>query len=224
MPKEALKTARFFSLKGDEPFASWLLQCTYPWESLADLGAWIKAYGATLPSESYTEIAPDIWVAKSANVSDLATLKGPVIVGPDVEIRPGAFIRGNAYIGPNCVVGTASEIKNSLLFGDVEVPHYNYIGDSILSYGTHFGAGAITSNLRSDKKNIKIRYEGEVIETGLRKIGAITAQRVEIGCNAVLGPGTLIGKDSLIYPLTFVRFSMPEKSMLKNNGELRPRI
>lgn len=223
MPFHELINLRFFETKDNEPFESLLLAHTYPWECLAEIGQFIVDHGPTLPSASYTKLKDNVWVAVSAKIADTATIQGPAIIGENVEIRPGAFIRKNAYIGRGSVIGTATEVKNALIFGDVELPHYNYVGDSILSYGTHFGAGAITSNLRSDKKNIVIRYKGEQLETGLRKIGAITGEHVEIGCNAVMGPGTCVGKDCLIYPLTFVRFSLPAHSILTNHGELRTR-
>ena len=218
-----LMTKNFFSLKGDELFCSFFANSVYPWDLLACLGPFLMALGSQLPEERYVRTGKDVWIARSAKVAGFSTIKGPAIIGEETEVRPGAFIRGNVFVGDHCVIGNSTELKNAMLLGQVEAPHFNYIGDSILSFGAHLGAGVITSNLRSDRKNIKVRLGSAVMETGLRKFGAMIAENVEIGCNAVLSPGVLIGAGSMIYPLSFVRRSVPRNSIYKNQGEVTHR-
>ncbi len=218
-----LMTRNFFYLKGDEVFSSFFANSVYPWDLLEHIASFILAVGSQLPEDNYIRTGKDIWIARSAKIADNTTILGPAIIGEETELRPGAYIRGKVFIGPRCVVGNSTEIKNSMLLGNVDAPHFNYIGDSILSYGAHLGAGVITSNLRSDRKDIKVRLGGELIETGLRKFGAMIAEKVEIGCNAVLSPGVLVGAGSVIYPLSFVRQSVPRNSIYKNQGEVTHR-
>lgn len=192
----------------------------FPWEVLPEIGAFIAALGETLCPEEYDRRGEMIWVAKSARVFPSAFLAGPVIIGPDTEVRPGAFIRGKALVGAGCVVGNSTELKNVILFDKVQVPHYNYVGDSVLGYYAHMGAGAITSNVKQDKTLVKVRSGGEEIETGLKKFGAMLGDHVEIGCNSVLNPGTVVGRGSNVYPLSMVRGVVPPGSIYKCQGEI----
>lgn len=191
----------------------------YPWEVLPKIKDFILEYAKTLP-EDFEQIDDMVWVGKGTTIEKSALIKGPAIIGYDCEIRHSAFIRGNVIIGNGAVVGNSSEIKNSILFNKAQVPHYNYVGDSILGYKAHLGAGAITSNLKSNGTAVKIKNCEEVIETGLRKIGAIAGDLCEVGCNSVLNPGTVIGKESIVYPLCSVRGCVPANSILKGNGEI----
>ncbi|NLB27373.1 MAG: UDP-N-acetylglucosamine pyrophosphorylase [Clostridiaceae bacterium] len=218
-----LMTKNFYYLKGDEVFHSFFANSVYPWELLEHIASFLLVLGPQLPEEKYIRADKDVWIARTASVAEYVTIKGPTIIGEGCQIRPGAYIRGSAFIGEGSGVGNSTEIKNSMLLGKVEAPHFNYIGDSILSYGAHLGAGVITSNMRSDRKNIKVRLGDEVMETGLRKFGAMIAEKVEIGCNAVLNPGILIGAGSIIYPLSLVRKSVPRNSIYKNQGEVTHR-
>lgn len=193
---------------------------TYPWEVLSKIGDFICTLGSTLPEEEYEKRGENIWVAKSANVASTAYINGPAIIGKDAEIRHCAFIRGNAIVGEGAVVGNSTELKNVLLFNKVQVPHYNYVGDSILGYKSHMGAGSITSNVKSDKTLVTIAYEGQKVETKLKKMGAILGDNVEVGCNSVLNPGTVVGRETNIYPLSMVRGYVPEKSIYKKQGEV----
>lgn len=193
---------------------------TYPWEALSKISTFILELGATLSLEEYNKIGEDIWVAKSAVVAPSAYIHGPAIIGKDAEIRHCAFIRGNAIVGEGAVVGNSTELKNVILFNKVQVPHYNYVGDSILGYKAHMGAGSITSNVKSDKTLVTIRQWDEKIETNLKKMGAILGDRVEVGCNSVLNPGTVIGRDSSIYPLSSVRGFVPANSIYKKPSEI----
>lgn len=188
-----------------------------PWNVLPKISQFILELGKQLDLEKFDKLADDIWVAKSAKISKTACLNGPLIVDEDAEIRHCAYIRGSVVAGKNTVVGNSTEVKNSILFDRVQVPHYNYVGDSILGYKAHMGAGSITSNVKSDKSLVKISYNGEKIDTGLRKFGAILGDCVEIGCNAVLNPGAIIGKNSSVYPLCSVRGVVPENSIYKSN-------
>ncbi|MGI6090008.1 MAG: UDP-N-acetylglucosamine pyrophosphorylase [Saccharofermentanales bacterium] len=192
----------------------------YPWEILKDIGSFIEALGNKLPESDYIRHPGNVWIARTATIAQSAFLGTNIIVGPGTAIRHCAFLRGNALIGNNCVVGNSAEIKNSILIEEVEAPHFNYIGDSILGYGTHLGAGVITSNIKSDRTNVEIRVSDDRIKTELRKMGAIIGDLVEIGCNAVLNPGTVIGVGSRIYPLTMVRGYVPSHSILKQDGTL----
>lgn len=193
---------------------------TYGWEVLPKIKDFILELGPTLPKEEYEEVAEHVWIAKSATVAPTASITGPVIIDKDAEIRHCAYIRGNAIVGENSVVGNSTELKNVVIFNTVQVPHYNYIGDSVLGYKAHFGAGSITSNIKSDRTNVVVRCGEERVETGLRKIGAIVGDGVEVGCNSVLNPGTVIGKYSNIYPLSSVRGYVPAHSIYKNAGEV----
>ncbi len=191
----------------------------YPWEALAGIKDFIKQLGEKLDPEVYEKKGEDIWVAKSAKVAPTACLNGPLIIDEDAEVRHCAFIRGSAIIGKNSVVGNSTELKNVILFNTVQVPHYNYVGDSILGYKSHMGAGSITSNVKSDKKLVIVKGE-KSYETGLKKFGAMLGDRVEVGCNSVLNPGSVIGRDCIVYPTSCFRGVMPEMSIFKKNGEI----
>lgn len=188
---------------------------TYPWEVLPEIGDFVKKLGETL-SDEFDHPEDDIWIHKSVKIAKTATLKGPLIIDADTEVRPGAFIRGNVLVGKNCVVGNSTELKNVVLFNTVQVPHYNYVGDSILGTHSHMGAGSITSNVKSDKTLVVVKNDGEEIETGLKKFGAMIGDYVEVGCNSVLNPGTVIGRNTNIYPLSPVRGVVPENSIYKS--------
>lgn len=194
--------------------------CEYPWEVLPKIKDFIIELGQTLSSEEYNKIGENIWIAKSATVAPTAYINGPTIIGKNAEIRHCAFIRGNAIVGEGCVVGNSTELKNVILFNKVQVPHYNYVGDSILGYSSHMGAGSITSNVKSDKKLVVVKDGTEKIETGLKKFGAMLGDNVEVGCGSVLNPGTVIGKNSNIYPLSSVRGVVAENSIYKKQGEI----
>lgn len=192
----------------------------YPWQVLPLIGDFIKKLGASLDKSEYDEVAENVWVAKSAKVAPTAYINGPCIIGKDAEIRHCAFIRGNAIVGEGAVVGNSTELKNVVLFNKVQVPHYNYVGDSVLGYKSHMGAGSITSNVKSDKALVKVRCDGEVIETGLKKFGAMIGDNVEVGCGSVLNPGTVVGRESNIYPLSSVRGYVEAGSIYKKQGEV----
>ena len=196
----------------------YLAQFTYPWEALKGIKDFIIALGETLDKDEYEEVSEHVWVHKSATVFSSAYLGAPCIIGPRTEVRQCAFIRGSALVGADCVVGNSTELKNVILFDHVQTPHYNYVGDSIFGYYSHTGAGAITSNVKSDKKLIVIHNGDEQIETGLKKIGAMLGDYVEVGCNSVLNPGTVIGRHSNVYPTSCVRGVVPEASIWKNDG------
>ncbi|MGN0518975.1 MAG: UDP-N-acetylglucosamine pyrophosphorylase [Acutalibacteraceae bacterium] len=193
---------------------------TYPWEALNGLSDYIIALGNTLDPNVYDKIDDDIWVAKSAKVAPTAYLHGPLIICENAEIRHCAFIRGCAIVGANAVVGNSTELKGSILFDNVQAPHYNYVGDSILGYKSHMGAGSITSNLKSDKTVVRISINGERVDTGRKKLGAILGDMVEVGCNSVLNPGTIVGSNTNIYPLSMVRGYIPQNSIYKSKGEI----
>lgn len=192
----------------------------YPWEVLGKIHEFISELGKKLSEEEYAKKGDSIWIAKSAKIAPTAVINGPVIIGKNTEIRHCAYIRGNAIIGEDAVVGNSTEIKNVILFNRVQVPHYNYIGDSILGYKSHFGAGAITSNVKSDKTPVVIKYNGNSVETGLIKMGAIVGDNVEVGCNSVLNPGTVIGRESVIYPLSMVRGYVHEHRIFKEQNKI----
>lgn len=194
--------------------------CSYPWEVLPKIADFIRRLGPTLPADEYEQRGPEIWVAKSATVAPTASLTGPLIVGRQAEIRHCAFIRGSAIIGEQAVVGNSTELKNVVLFNKVQVPHYNYVGDSVLGYKSHMGAGAITSNVKSDRSKVKVNLSGEAIETGLKKFGAILGDNAEIGCNSVLNPGSIVGRETNIYPLSMVRGYVAERSIYKSRNEI----
>ena len=193
---------------------------TWPWEALPHIKEEILRLIGTLPKDEYREAAPQVWVHNTVTIAPTASLAGPAIIGANTEIRPGAFIRGSALVGADCVVGNSVELKNVIIFDHVQVPHYNYVGDSILGYGAHMGAGAVTSNIKSDRTNVVVRDGQERYETGLRKMGAMLGDHVEVGCNSVLNPGTVIGPESRVYPLSSVRGYIPPKHIYKNNGEI----
>lgn len=192
----------------------------YPWEILPHIGDYIKELGPKLDKNIYEEKGDNIWIAKSATVFSTAYIKGPCIIGENTEVRQCAFIRGNALVGNGCVVGNSTELKNVILFNNVQVPHYNYVGDSILGYKSHMGAGSITSNVKADKSLVQVKHNGNLIETGLKKFGAILGDNVEIGCNSVLNPGSIIGPLSNVYPLSMVRGCVSANSIYKNKNEI----
>lgn len=192
----------------------------YPWEVLADIGDFILKLGDKLPKDEFTKKGDNIWIHKSVTIAPTATLNGPLIIDEGTEVRPGAFIRGKAIVGKNCVVGNSTELKNVVLFNTVQVPHYNYVGDSILGTHSHMGAGSITSNVKSDKTLVVVKDGDERIETGLKKFGAMLGDYVEVGCNSVLNPGTMIGRHTNVYPLSCVRGVITENSIFKNKDEI----
>ena len=192
----------------------------YPWEVLADIGDFILKLGDKLPKDEFTKKGDNIWIHKSVTIAPTAPLTGPLILDEGTEVRPGAFIRGKAIVGKKCVVGNSTELKNVVLFNTVQVPHYNYVGDSILGTHSHMGAGSITSNVKSDKTLVVVKDGDERIETGLKKFGAMLGDYVEVGCNSVLNPGTMIGRHTNVYPLSCVRGVIPENSIFKNKDEI----
>lgn len=193
---------------------------SYPWELLPKIGAYIIELGSSLPEDMYEKRGENIWIAKSAKVAPSAYINGPCIIDEDAEIRHCAFIRGNAIVGKGAVVGNSTELKNVILFNKVQVPHYNYVGDSILGYKSHMGAGSITSNVKSDKTLVVVKSPYGNIETGLRKMGAMLGDNVEVGCNSVLNPGTVIGRNSNVYPTSMVRGYVAADSIYKKQGEI----
>lgn len=214
---ENIKIKDMYSL--DETIAKDLLEkFDYPWEVLPHIKEYIVELGNSLPSDIYEKRGDDIWIAKSANVFDSAYIGGPCIIDEEAEIRHCAFIRGSAIVGKRAVVGNSTELKNVILFNKVQVPHYNYVGDSILGFTSHMGAGSITSNVKSDKTLVVIKNGEELIETGIKKVGAMLADGVEVGCNSVLNPGTVICKDTNIYPTSCVRGVIPPHSIYKEKG------
>ena len=198
----------------------YLEQFTYPWEALKGISDYIKTLGPALDTEKFEQCGENIWVAKSAKVAPTACLNGPLIIDEDAEIRHCAFIRGSAIVGKGSVVGNSTELKNVIIFNSVQVPHYNYVGDSVLGYKSHMGAGSITSNVKSDKTLVVVKDKDEQIETGLKKFGAMLGDYVEVGCNSVLNPGTVIGRHSNVYPTSCVRGVVPANSIYKNKTEI----
>lgn len=211
-----LKTAQLFDLTHSAA-GEYLAGYEYPWQALKGIKDLILALGAQL-GEDYNEVSPQVWVHKTATVAPTAFLGAPCIIGANTEVRHCAFVRGSALVGENCVVGNSVELKNVILFDNVQVPHYNYVGDSILGYKSHMGAGSLTSNVKSDKTLVVVKDGSECIETGLKKFGAILGDFVEVGCNSVLNPGTVIGRNSSIYPTSCVRGVVAEGSIWKNGG------
>ena len=193
---------------------------TYPYEVLPKISEFILELGKTLPADKFECREDNIWIAKSAKVAPTACINGPVIIGKNTEVRHCAFIRGKALVGEGCVVGNSTELKNVVLFNNVQVPHYNYVGDAVLGYKSHMGAGSICSNVKSDKKLVVVKDGEEKIETGLKKFGAMLADHVEVGCGSVLNPGTVIGRNTNIYPLSPVRGCVPANSIYKNKDEI----
>ncbi len=216
---EEFKILNMYDLK-QTMAEEYLKQFTYPWEALAGIGDLIISLGEKLPKEMYDEVSEHVWIAKSAKVAPTAYINAPCIIGENAEVRHCAFIRGKALVGANAVVGNSTELKNVILFNNVQVPHYNYVGDSILGYKAHMGAGSITSNVKSDKKNVVVHNNGENVATGLKKFGAMLGDGVEVGCNSVLNPGTVIGPFSNVYPCSMVRGCIPAHSIYKKKGEI----
>ena len=208
----------------------YLADFTYPWEALGGISDMILKLGSTLPMEEYHHptdwegnVLEDVWVANDATVFKTAYLHGPCIIGHGTEVRQCAFVRGSALVGANCVVGNSTELKNVILFDNVQVPHYNYVGDSILGYKAHMGAGSITSNVKSDKLPVVVKHGDLQVETGRKKVGAMLGDRVEVGCNSVLNPGTVIGRDTNIYPTSCVRGTVPASSIWKDKDNIVPK-
>lgn len=216
---EKLKIKNLYTL--EETIAKDLLESVeYPWEVLSKIKDYIIELGKSLPEDKYEQVKQNVWIAKSANVYPTAYINGPAIIDEEAEVRHCAFIRGNAIVGKGAVVGNSTELKNVILFNKVQVPHYNYVGDSVLGFKAHMGAGSITSNVKSDKTLVKV-HAGEMdMETGLKKFGAMLGDEVEVGCNSVLNPGTVIGKCSNVYPTSMVRGFIPENSIYKNKTEI----
>lgn len=216
---DKLKNKNLFNM--DETIAKDIFEdIDFPWEVLPLIGEFIIKLGNTLSPEEYEKRGDNIWIAKTAVIAPSASITGPCIIGKQTEVRHCAFIRGNAIVGENCVVGNSTELKNVILFNNVQVPHYNYVGDSILGYKSHMGAGSITSNVKSDKTKVAIRYQGDILETGLKKMGAVLGNYVEVGCGSILNPGTVIGSNTNIYPLSMVRGYVPNGSIYKKQGEV----
>ena len=221
---ESAKIANLYDLSHTLA-SNYLSGYTYPWEALGGIKELIISLGNALDSSLYDKIGEDIWVSKTATVAPSASISGPCIIGHNTEVRHCAFIRGSALVGENCVVGNSTELKNCILFDNVQVPHYNYVGDSILGYKSHMGAGSVTSNVKSDKTLVVIKSrDGEKIETERKKVGAMLGDFVEIGCGSVLNPGTVIGRNSSVYPLSSVRGVVPENSIFKDDSDIVKRI
>ena len=204
--------------------ADYLRGFTYPWEALKGISDMIISVGKTLSPDEYDSPSENVWIHKPAKAFPSAYIGSPCIIGANTEVRHCAFIRGSALVGENCVVGNSVELKNVIIFDNVQTPHYNYVGDSILGYKSHMGAGSITSNVKSDKTNVVIRSEADQIETGIKKIGAMLGDHVEVGCNSVLNPGTVIGRNSNIYPTSSVRGVVPPESIFKASGVIIRKI
>lgn len=217
-----LESSKLFDLSHSIA-GEYLKQFSYPWQALDGIKELILTLGPTLSADEYDQPAPNVWVHKTARVFPSAYLGAPCIIGPDTEVRHCAFIRGSAIVGAGCVVGNSVELKNVILFDGVQVPHYNYVGDSILGYKSHMGAGSITSNVKSDKTLVVVKNEGEEIETKRKKFGAILGDFVEVGCNSVLNPGTIIGPHSNVYPVSCVRGVIPANSVVKTGGIVVPK-
>ncbi len=215
-----VKTSDLYDLAHSQ-LGGWLSQFTYPWEALGQIKSQIIALGESL-GEEYTEVSPQVWVHNTARVAPTAYLGAPCILGANTEVRHCAFIRGSALVGEGCVVGNSVELKNVILFDGVQVPHYNYVGDSILGYKSHMGAGSVTSNVKSDKSLVTIHTQ-EGIPTGIKKVGAMIGDFVEVGCNSVLNPGTVIGRHSQVYPVSCVRGVIPADSIYKTGGVTVPK-
>lgn len=219
MKQEEMKISELYDLT--QTMAAELMEAyTYPWEVLAHIGDFVKKLGASLSPDEYEKRGEDVWIHKTAKVASTASITGPAIIGAGAELRHCAFLRGKIIVGEGAVVGNSTELKNVILFNKVQVPHYNYVGDSILGYKAHMGAGSITSNVKSDKCLVKVHSEDGDIETGLKKFGAMIGDHVEVGCGSVLNPGTVIGRESNIYPLSSVRGCVNAHSIYKKQGEV----
>lgn len=220
---KALTVKQLYNL--EETIAKELLEgVQYPWEALPKIQSFILELGETLSVEEYDKVGENVWIAKTASVASTAYINGPAIIGKNAEIRHCAFIRGNAIVGEGAVVGNSTELKNVILFNKVQVPHYNYVGDSILGYKAHMGAGSITSNVKSDKTLATVKTKEGIIETGLKKFGAMIGDEVEVGCGSILNPGTVVGRRTNIYPLSMVREFVPENSIYKKQGEVVEKV
>ena len=218
-----IKTHELYDLS--HTMAKELLEsCEYPWLALPRIKEFVLSLGKALPADKYDCVGGDVWIAKSAKVAPSATVCGPAIIGEDTELRTGAFIRGSVIVGEGCVVGNSCELKNAILFDSVQVPHFNYVGDSILGYRSHTGAGAITSNVKSDKTPVSVKCGSTVLDTGRKKFGAMLGDNVEVGCNSVLNPGTVIGRRTNIYPLSRVRGVIPPDSIYKSENNIVDKI
>lgn len=200
-----------------------LEKSTYPWEILGQIKDFVLALGKTLSPDEYDSPSENVWIAKDVKIAPTASITGPCIIGKGTEIRPSAFIRGSVLVGESCVIGNSTELKNAIVFDSVQVPHFNYVGDSILGYKSHMGAGSITSNVKSDKTLVTVKDKDEQIATGRKKFGAMLGDFVEVGCNSVLNPGTVIGQHSNIYPLSCVRGVVPANSIFKTGGVIVPK-
>lgn len=201
----------------------YLAECEYPWQALDSIGKWCVEIGESLPEDEFEKRGENIWIARDAVVYPTAWIAGPCVIGHRTEVRHGAFIRGSAIVGDDCVVGNSVELKNVILFDNVQTPHYNYVGDSILGYRSHMGAGSITSNVKSDKTPVTVKAPGEQLETGRKKFGAVLGDRVEVGCNSVLNPGTVLGRGVSVYPTSCVRGVIPEGHIWKDRDHIVPR-
>lgn len=221
---EQLKISELYSDLSKTLAKELLESKTYPWEVLPCISEFIVKLGNTLSEEEYEKKGENVWIAKSAKVAPTAYINGPAIIGKNAEVRHCAFIRGNALVGEGAVVGNSTELKNVILFDKVQVPHYNYVGDSILGYKSHMGAGSITSNVKSDKKLVVVKGKEVRLETGLKKFGAMLGDEVEVGCGSVLNPGTVVGSHTNIYPLSSVRGVIPSHSIYKNQNEVVDKI
>lgn len=220
---EQIKIQNLLNL--DETIAKELFQdVNYPWEVLTKIGDFIINLGNSLDKDWFEKKDDNVWIHKSCKIAKLVSITGPCIIDEGAELRHSAFIRGNVIIGKNTVVGNSTELKNVILFNNVQVPHYNYVGDSILGYKSHMGASSITSNVKSDKTLVKVKCDGKVLDTGLKKFGAIIGDNVEVGCGSVLNPGTIIGRNTNIYPLSSVRGVINENSIYKNQNEIVDKI
>ena len=216
---DAIKVCDLFDLTHTRA-AKMLAACEYPWEALSKIGETVLAIGQGLDLSDYDHPAEDVWIAKTATVAATASIAGPCVIGEKTEVRPGAFIRGNVLVGDGAVVGNSCELKNCILFDEVQTPHYNYVGDSVLGYKAHMGAGSITSNVKSDKTLVTVKVPGAPIETGRKKFGAMLGDNVEVGCNSVLNPGTVVGRCSNIYPTSCVRGVIPANSIYKDKDHI----
>ena len=218
-----MKTTQLYDLS--KSIAKPLLEaCEYPWQALGKIKDFVISLGETLDKEKFDEVSPQVWIAKSAKIFPSAYIGAPCIIDEDAEVRHSAFIRGGVIVGKSCVVGNSTEMKNCIIFDNVQIPHFNYVGDSILGFKSHLGAGAVTSNVKSDKTLVTIKCDEEKIETGLKKFGAMVGDFTEVGCNSVLCPGTVIGKNCTVYPLSRVRGYLKENSIFKSQENIVEKI